>query len=65
MEPGHSHMECDTDHSVIERAKKKYHTEIHHPEDCYQLVRTAKSKEPFQDIEISQQVIFDFEKMFS
>lgn len=33
LEPGHTHMECDSDHAVIERAKKASSSEIHHPSD--------------------------------
>ncbi|XP_030757047.1 uncharacterized protein LOC115882918 isoform X2 [Sitophilus oryzae] len=45
--PGHTHLECDVDHSVIERAKKKTAFEIHVPIDWYQLVRNASKKNYF------------------
>ncbi|CAH1974749.1 unnamed protein product [Acanthoscelides obtectus] len=45
--PGHTHLECDIDHSVIERAKKKTSISIHVPRDWYQLVRTANKKDKF------------------
>ncbi|KAK9694909.1 hypothetical protein QE152_g33199 [Popillia japonica] len=44
---GHSHMECDTDHSVIERAKRKTTMKINHPYDWVQLMRSCKKKTPF------------------
>lgn len=44
--PGHTHMECDYDHSVIERAKKKIDN-IHHSRDYYQMVRNAGKKGRF------------------
>lgn len=43
LEPGHTHMECDVDYSVIERKIKRTDTQIHHPHDCYNLVRCAGS----------------------
>lgn len=33
LEPGHTHLECDVDHSVIERKKKHTCVKIHHPRD--------------------------------
>lgn len=29
--PGHTHMECDGDHALIEKNKKRTETPIHHP----------------------------------
>lgn len=37
---GHTHMECDSDHSVIEKKKRKA-TDIHVPRDYYNLVRSC------------------------
>ena len=41
MVSGHSHMECDVDHALIEKQKKKLGTDIFHPHDWYQLVRSV------------------------
>lgn len=57
--PGHTHMECDVDHAIIERAKKKCGVKIDHPRDWYQLVRNAKRKTPFDVVPMTQQ---DFKK---
>lgn len=35
--PGHTHMACDVDHSIIERLKKKTAMNIYHPRDWFQL----------------------------
>lgn len=61
--PGHTHMECDVDHSVIERKKKKSLVQIHHPREWYQFVRTAGNKHQFQVIEMSRNNFFDFAQM--
>lgn len=42
--PGHTHLECDVDHAVIERTKKKSSIDIHLPRDWYQLVKSASKK---------------------
>ncbi|KAE8738386.1 hypothetical protein FOCC_FOCC016132 [Frankliniella occidentalis] len=41
--PGHTHLECDTDHAVIEERKKKA-VEIHISRDWFNLVRGASNK---------------------
>lgn len=41
MVPGHTYIEADMDHSVIERKKKKSDIPIYHPHDWYQLVRSC------------------------
>ncbi|KAK3916904.1 Signal recognition particle receptor subunit alpha-like protein, partial [Frankliniella fusca] len=41
--PGHTHLECDSDHAVIEERKKRS-KEIHIPRDWYNLVRGASKK---------------------
>lgn len=57
---GHSHMECDTDHSVIERAKKRTNMKINHLNDWIQLVRTAKQKNPFHVIALNREQFYNF-----
>lgn len=44
--PGHTHMECDTDPSLIEK-KKKFSGRIEHPHDWAQLIRQVGKKRPF------------------
>lgn len=45
--PGHTRMNCDTDHAKIERAKKLATCEIRSPQEWYQLVRTIRGKKQF------------------
>lgn len=58
--PGHTHMECDTDHAVIERKKKKNNAKIHHPRDWFQFIRSVRSKKSFQVIEMDHSCFFAF-----
>ena len=44
---GHTHMECDTDHSHIEKKKKKFQGPIEHPHDWAILIRQTGKKNPF------------------
>lgn len=65
LESGHTHMECDSDHAVIEKAKKSYSTSVHHPNDWYELVRQAKRTKPFEVTEMTQDVIYNFDKLYT
>lgn len=58
--PGHTHMECDGDHALIEKNKKRTETQIHHPRDWFQLVRCTGKKHPFKVIEMTQLDFFDY-----
>ncbi|CAG9820759.1 unnamed protein product [Phaedon cochleariae] len=58
--PGHTRMECDSDHSVIEKKKKKYEFPIEHPRDWYQLVRLCGKKKAFKVVEMEQDDFIDF-----
>ena len=58
--PGHTHMECDSDHALIEKMKKKTDIKINVPYDWYQLVRTVGKKNPFKVIEMTQNDFYDF-----
>lgn len=60
LEPGHTHMECDADHALIERKKKKTSIPIHHPRDWYQFIRTAGDKRIFQVHEMQQNSFKDY-----
>lgn len=57
---GHTHMECDVDHSVIERKKKKTTFQIHHPRDWAQFIRTVGTKTQFLVHEMIQSDFLDF-----
>ncbi|XP_072391070.1 uncharacterized protein [Diabrotica undecimpunctata] len=58
MVPGHTHMEVDVAHSMIEKKKKRSHIEIFLPHDWYQLVRSTSSK--FEVVEMARKDFFDF-----
>ena len=65
LEPGHTHMECDSDHALIEKVKKKA-LDIHVPEDWYKLVRSVQRKNiSFEVIEMTTNDFYDFEKLFA
>jgi len=59
MVPGHSRMECDSDHGKIEKARKRYPHSISHPYDWMQFIRWA-GKGKFEINEINQDNFFDF-----
>ena len=65
LEPGHTHMECDSDHAIFEKIKKKCNVELHHPDDWYKKVETAKQNKPFKVIRMTQNDFFKFDKLFS
>lgn len=58
MIPGHTHMEVDLDHAIIEKKKKKTEIQIYHPHDWMQLVRSSSKK--FTVKEMRQNDFFDF-----
>lgn len=57
---GHSHMECDVDHALIERQKKSMAFQVFHPHDWYQLFRSTGKKNKFTVREMTQDDFFDF-----
>ncbi|KAJ8882426.1 hypothetical protein PR048_014234 [Dryococelus australis] len=59
MVPDHSRMECDSDHVVVEKAKK-YSMQISDPRDWAQLIRMAGKKKPFNVIELTQEDFCDY-----
>ncbi|KAL4103398.1 hypothetical protein QTP88_018775 [Uroleucon formosanum] len=63
--PGHTHLECDVDHTKIERAKKLSDIPIMIPRDWYQFVRTVKGKKPFKVTEMKQEQFFSFSNLVS
>lgn len=56
-------MECDVDHSVIERAKKKSPFQIQVPRDWYQLVRSASKKNKFEVLVMEREPSFAFSEI--
>lgn len=63
LTPGHTHMECDSDHSVIEKRKKKYPCPIDHPRDWVNLVRLCGTKKPFKVIEMTKKDFLQFSSL--
>lgn len=65
LEPGHTHMECDSDHANIERKKKLSGTDFYHPHDWYQLVSSCKTgKNPFAVEKMTRENFYDFNSLF-
>lgn len=50
---GHTHMECDVDHALIERKKKTTNVKIHHPHDWYNFVRSVGVRKKFTVVEMT------------
>lgn len=49
LEAGHTFMECDTIHSVIEAASR--HRTIYVPDDWFHIIKHAKKKEPKYNVQ--------------
>lgn len=60
---GHTHIECDVDHSVIERTKKKTSMKINHPNDWAQLIRVCKNKNPFNVVTMKREDFLQFSSL--
>ena len=58
--PGHTHMECDTSQALIEKNKKHFNGNIHHPHDWAQLIQQTGKKKPFMLREMTQEDFLDF-----
>lgn len=63
--PGHTHMECDNDHAVIEKKMKTASFSIHQPRDWYQLVRSARPKQPFKVVVMDTDSMFCFKNLLN
>ena len=62
MVPGHTHMECDSVHAIIEKAKKRM--DIFVPNDWFNLVRMAKTSPPYLTVvPINQDKIYRWDKV--
>jgi len=62
MVPGHTRMECDSDHARIEKARKRYSGSINHPNDWTHMIRWAGGKK-FEVIDMHQSNFFDFSSL--
>lgn len=65
MVSGHSHMECDIDHSLIEKQKKRSGMKISHPQDWATLIRCTNKKQPFRVVEMTQDDFYDFANLLT
>ncbi|XP_050315706.1 uncharacterized protein LOC126750209 isoform X1 [Anthonomus grandis grandis] len=65
MLSGHSHMECDTAHAMIEKKKKRTDMRIHHPRDWAQLIRSVGKKGTFLVTEMLQADFYDFKALYN
>lgn len=63
LELGNTHMECDCDHSLIEKQKKKSETIVAHPRDWATLISCTNKKKPFHVDEMKQSEIYDSGKI--
>nr|CAH7738478.1 unnamed protein product [Callosobruchus chinensis] len=57
-------MESDSDHSVIEKKRKRYPCPIEHPRDWINLVRLCGTKRPFLVTEMSRTDFFEFSSLY-
>lgn len=64
--PGHTRLECDSDHARIERSKK-YATDskIMIPRDWYQFVKSLRGKQKFTVVQMNQEDFFAFSDLLS
>lgn len=62
---GHTHLECDSDHSRIERCKKQSESTISIPNDWYNFVRNVRGKIPLKVIEMEQIDFKSFSSLLS
>jgi len=63
MESGHSQMECDSVHSVIELACRNKN--IYCPTDYYRVVGDACVKRPYKVVQVSTEDFTDYKKLTS
>lgn len=62
---GHSHMECDSDHALIERTKKKTQLKINHLNDWMQLIRSCKINNGFAIVPMKLDNFLNFAELSS
>lgn len=58
-------MECDSDHALIKKNKKKSNISIYHPHDWLQLVRQTGKKKPSKVNQMCQDDFFDYSALFN
>ena len=63
--PGHTHMECDIDHAIIEKKQTKISAELYHPHDWYQLVRSCGTRGQFHVHELLGSEVFNFSELLN
>lgn len=63
LEPGHTHLECDSNHARIERAKKSSEMKISIPHDWFQFVRTVRGKIPLHVVEMKNNDFLSFSSL--
>jgi len=63
--PGHTHLECDSDHAKIKRYKKQSDSIIAIPMDWYNFVRSVRGKVPLKVVEMEQEHFKSFSSFFS
>ncbi|CAH1111345.1 unnamed protein product [Psylliodes chrysocephalus] len=64
MVSGHSHLECDVDHGMIEKQKKHLQMQISVPHDWYQLVRDTGKKKKFQVVELNHKDFVNYSDLY-
>lgn len=62
---GHTHMECDIDHGLIEKQKKNNDLKLSHPHDWFQLVRNTGANKKFEVVEIQNKDFKNFAALLS
>lgn len=60
--PGHTRMECDSDHAKIEKARKRYSAPINHPNNWTEIIRWA-GKNKFNVKDMNQNDFYDFNNL--
>ncbi|KAF0745517.1 Uncharacterized protein FWK35_00022366 [Aphis craccivora] len=63
--PGHTQLECDSDHAKIERYKKQSDSIIAIPIDWYNFVRSVRGKAPLKVVEMEQEYFKSFSSFLS
>lgn len=63
--PGHTHMESDSDHSIIEKKKKKFNGPIEHPHDWSILIKQCGKNKPMNVIEMVTEDFINFSKLYT
>jgi len=65
LQPGHTHMEADSIHALIEKTKKKSLASIEVPRDWVNLIRMIHRTPPIKVQEMVQSECFNFKKLLS